>query len=164
MILVTVGAQMPFDRLVRAVDEWAGRSGRADVLAQIGTTEFEPANIRWRAFLDPEEFREAVGAAHAIVSHAGMGTIITALQHGKPALIMPRRGDLRETRNDHQIATAERFRGRPGITVAADEAELARCLDGLDSASCPERVSEHASEELLDAIGSFIAAGKAARE
>ena len=35
MILVTVGSQEPFDRLIIAVDEWAASSGRSDVFAQI---------------------------------------------------------------------------------------------------------------------------------
>ena len=35
MIFVTVGAQLPFDRLVSVVDEWAGSTGRSDVFGQI---------------------------------------------------------------------------------------------------------------------------------
>ncbi len=38
MIFVTVGEQLPFDRLVRAVDEWAAASGK-EVFAQIGNSE-----------------------------------------------------------------------------------------------------------------------------
>ena len=57
MILVTVGAQMPFDRMTRAVDAWAGERGRTDVFAQIGPTDFIPQNIEWTAFLEPEQFR-----------------------------------------------------------------------------------------------------------
>lgn len=156
MILVTVGAQMPFDRLVRAVDAWAGRRGQGDILAQIGTTEYRPGHIRWTPFIEPAEFRSTVESARAIVSHAGMGSIITALQFGKPVLIMPRRGSLRETRNDHQVATAERFRGRPGVLVAMDEHELDAMLDRLADAHAPERLSPFASDELIGAIRAFI--------
>ena len=104
MIFVTVGAQMAFDRLVRTVDEWAATRGRKDVFAQIGPTEWRPRHIEWVAFLPPEDFRKRVADATMVVAHAGMGSIITALELGKPILVMPRRGHLQETRNDHQVA------------------------------------------------------------
>jgi len=58
-----------------------------------------------------------------------MGTIITALELDKPILVMPRRGDLGETRNDHQLATARRLHALGLIEVALDEAELRSRLD-----------------------------------
>ena len=63
MIFVTVGHQMPFDRLISAVDKWAAERGRDDVFAQIGETELRPRHIRWAAKVDPGEFRERVEAA-----------------------------------------------------------------------------------------------------
>ena len=39
MIFVTVGAQLPFDRLVDTVDAWAGRKGDTEVLAQIAVDD-----------------------------------------------------------------------------------------------------------------------------
>ncbi len=36
MILVTVGTDGPFDRLIRIVDDWACRNNRSDIFAQIG--------------------------------------------------------------------------------------------------------------------------------
>ena len=68
----------------------------------------------------------------AIVAHAGMGTILTALELGKPLLIMPRRAALGEHRNDHQLATAERFAAVDGVKVAFDETEFALKLDELN--------------------------------
>lgn len=147
---------MPFDRLTRAVDEWAGAAGRSDVVAQIGETEFRPQHMEYSPLLDPERFRAEVDRAEVIVSHAGMGSIITALQHAKPIIVMPRRGDLQETRNDHQVATAERFRGRPGVIVAMDEAELVDRLGGLASLPSVATVSQYAERGLLDTIRAFI--------
>jgi len=88
MIFVTVGAQMPFDRLVKTVDQWACERGRDDVFAQIGMTDYRPSNIQWTDFLTAEEFKQRFEAANVIVAHAGTGSIITALQLGKPILIM----------------------------------------------------------------------------
>ncbi len=156
MIFVTVGAQMPFDRMVRAVDEWAGRKNKSKIFAQIGRTEYRPRHIRWVDFLDPPEFRKHFQSAGVIVAHAGMGSIITALELGKPILVMPRRGDLLETRNDHQVATARQFRNLGYVTVALDEEEMFEKLDQLDQLACGPRIGAQASPELLVALRQFI--------
>lgn len=163
MILVTVGGQLPFDRLVRAVDEWAGACGRNDVFAQIGDSDYRPQHFESRPFLPPEDFRERFAAASVIVSHAGMGTVIGALEAGKPILILPRRAALREQRNDHQLATAERLRGRPGVSVAMDEDELRSKLGAIDALPAAERIAASAAPELLDALRAFVAAAPARR-
>lgn len=157
MILVTVGAQMPFDRLCRAVDAWAAMRRCGDeVFAQIGNTDWRPTSIRWTAMIDPAEFAQAVQSCSAIVAHAGMGSILTALEYGKPILVMPRRGDLHETRNDHQVATAKRFNELGSVRVAFDESELPRELDRLHSAEAPNRIGRWASPGLVSALRSFI--------
>lgn len=137
MIFVTVGSQMPFDRLVRAVDNWAGRTGRTDVFAQIGPRGHQPRNCQHENLLDPARFKAVLREASLVVAHAGMGSIITALEHGKPILVMPRRGDLAETRNDHQVATAKRFREIGAVLVAMDENELLSRLDVLVDQGLP---------------------------
>jgi UDP-N-acetylglucosamine transferase subunit ALG13 len=94
--------------------------------------------------------------AELIVAHAGMGTIITALELGKPILVMPRREYLHETRNDHQVATVNQFARREGIIVAMDEKELFSKLDQAEVFSASTRISREASAELISTIRSFI--------
>ena len=129
MIFVTVGGQMPFDRLIRTVDEWALSRARSDVFAQIGPSDFRAQAIETTSFINSIEFRRRFEAASLIVAHAGMGTIITALECGKPIIVMPRRGKLRETRNDHQVAMATHLLGQGQVTVAFDEQQLIERLD-----------------------------------
>jgi UDP-N-acetylglucosamine transferase subunit ALG13 len=157
LIFVTVGGQMPFDRLIRAVDEWAESRGRGDeVFAQIADGEHTPRSCEWVRFLSASEFRERVETATAIVAHAGMGSILTALEAGKPILVLPRRGDLRETRNDHQIATAKALSERGQVHIAMDESELPAKLDTLGGLRASDRISPWASDELAMAIRRFI--------
>jgi len=156
MIFVTVGAQMPFDRLIRAVDEWASTRGRADVFAQIGPSDLKTKAASTVQFMKPEEFRQRVTAADLIVAHAGMGSIITALELGKPIIVMPRRGDLRETRNDHQLATARKLGDAKRVIVAWDERELIDKLDTVDGRGSFDRIQTHASEGLVCALRSFL--------
>lgn len=147
---------MPFDRLVKAVDQWAFDRARGDVFAQIGPTDFRPSNVQWTNFLGPEDFKRRFEAAQVIVAHAGTGSIITALQLGKPILVMPRRAALRETRNDHQVATAEQFRRFKSVVVAWDEKDLVARLEQIEGLEGQQAVGSHASPELVDAIRSFI--------
>ena len=156
MIFVTVGAQMPFDRLIRAVDEWAASRGRSDVFAQIGPSDYCSKVIETTRFIDPPNFRKRAERAKVIVAHAGMGTIITALEYGKPIIVMPRRGDLRETRNDHQVATVKHLAEQGRIVVAFDERELIDKLDHLEGLREMERIDPHASPALIAAIRNFI--------
>ena len=158
MIFVTVGTQLAFDRLVEAVDVWAGAGEAREVFAQIGPGAYRPQHIAFEPFISPEECRERMLAADAIVAHAGMGTIISALELGKPLLVMPRQAALGEHRNDHQLATAERFGALGRLAVASDATALAAKLDELDALSAHERIGRYASDRLLTALSTFIAA------
>ena len=79
------------------------------MFAQIGPSALQTSTIEAARFLPPAECRERMLAADAIVAHAGMGTILSALELGKPLVIMPRLAAFGEHRNDHQLATAKRF-------------------------------------------------------
>ena len=147
---------MPFDRLIDTVDAWAGRAGRSDVFAQIGRSTLDPSHMTTTAFLDPIEFRQRLFEADVVITHAGMGTILSALELEKPTIVMPRRGELAETRNDHQIGTARRFAESHGLAVAWTEQDLTTQLESVDAIPIPRRVSSHASTELLDHLRQFI--------
>lgn len=158
MIFVTVGSQMPFDRLIGGVSAWASVQPTAhDILAQVGDTQLQPAGLRAVQSLSPEEFRTAVSQAEVIVAHAGMGSVLTAMEFGKPLVVLPRKGALRETRNDHQIATAHWLAEKEGVFVAMDDAELADAIErALASTRATSQISKYASADLVDALKIFI--------
>ena len=157
VILVTVGAQMPFDRLVLAVDHWARDHGIQDVFAQIGDGGQEPEFITWTRFLEPDEFRRRLEAADVLVAHAGTGSILNACELGKPVLVLPRHASKNETRNDHQIATARRFEEMGHVQVAWDEDELRARLEDFRSQSAAPCIPAAASPELIAALAEFVA-------
>lgn len=133
MIFLTIGTHEPFDRLVRALDDWLDQSTeRHEIVAQVifpATGAYRPRHFETVAHLSPGDYEAHVHAADLIVSHAGMGSILTAFTHGKPIVIMPRRGHLHETRNDHQYTTVRNLKARPGLFVAEDEAALPAVMD-----------------------------------
>ncbi len=156
MIFVTVGTDLPFNRLVRVVDQWAQSTSCNEVFAQIGDTDWQPAHIAWCNFLQPPEFTRRFAEAEVVVAHAGMGTILSALQWEKPILVMPRRASFGEQRNEHQLATAHHLSELDKINVAMDEIELRAMLDGLNHLRARPKIDAYASEPLIKTLQEFI--------
>lgn len=164
MIFLSVGTQAPFDRLVKAVDQWAATH---DVpvfgqLGQLAPDSYRPTHMDWADFIPATLYQEKLDSCRLMVAHAGMGSIISALTEMKPLLILPRRAAFGEHRNDHQLGTAEKFANRPGIHVAMTEADVAPLLDRLADGSSEQAeaqaLSAEASPELLSALRRFILA------
>ena len=160
MIFLSVGTQEPFDRLAKAVDQWAAAHDQP-VFGQLGAMKpdsYRPAHYEWCEFLSGGAYLEKLKASRLIVAHVGMGSIITALTHGKPLVMLARRASLGEHRNEHQLATAERFRGRPGLHIAADEGDVGARIDRVLGAAAGKGggLPPHAAPELLAALRDFI--------
>lgn len=130
VIFLTVGTQLAFDRLVRQVDEWAAASG-VEVFGQIGPGQYIPRHFRFEQFVHPSEFERRMDESDCIVSHAGMGTILSAMQYGKPALLMARRASLGEHRNEHQLSTARKFKDVPSFRFVESSADMAKGYEQL---------------------------------
>ena len=129
MIFVTVGTQLPFERLVCAVDEWAGNNKDKTVFIQLGQTLFRPNNCEFSALIDPTRWEQLFQESELIVSHAGMGTILKSIQYDKPLILIPRLASLGEHRNDHQVATASKFGSYSNIKVVKEISDLPKVLE-----------------------------------
>lgn len=148
-VFLTVGSQMPFDRLVAAVAAWAQARPAVAVVAQVGQSSLPAGTLEQVNALEslpPAAYLDQCRLSDLIVAHAGMGSILTALELDKPLVVMPRRGALRETRNDHQFDTArhlmlrEARAGKSAISVAMQEDALPEVLDracGPRPGHCP---------------------------
>jgi UDP-N-acetylglucosamine transferase subunit ALG13 len=99
--------------------------------------------------LAPIEFRHLVEKADIVVAHAGIGTLIGALEMGKPLIVMPRSTSLRETRNDHQYATARRLAQGLGASVVESNEELYKELDAFVSNAVSSVIARNSSTQLI---------------
>lgn len=159
MIFVTVGTQLPFDRLLNAVDEWALHNPGRQIIAQTGVSKVASPRINARAFVDAATFKSLAREAEVIVAHAGMGSILTGIELAKPVIIMPRRAELGEHRNDHQLATAENLAHLSNLRVAHDGEDLATALSEVFNTSPLTRLKDDISEghqRLVGEIRNFI--------
>lgn len=153
MIFVTVGSSLPFDRLIRAVDA-AAPAVDDEFFAQIGDGTYEPTNFSFARLLDNEEFASRVEGADVVIGHAGMGTISTALAHGKALIAMPRLPEHGELVNDHQRATVRHFVADGHLLAADDETDLvalieeARSFRPVPRVAQPEIIAAHIGDLL----------------
>jgi len=72
--------------------------------------------------------------------------------------VMPRRGHLLETRNDHQVAAAKEFSSRGLVVVAQDENELPEKIDYAGSMRVEDigKIDRGAPQALITTIRSFV--------
>ena len=166
MIFATVGTQLPFDRLLHAVDTWAGAHAEVKVIAQIGETEQVFAHMTCRESIAQDEFREMFEQAEVIVGHAGMGTILTASELGKPVVIMPRLARHGEHRTDHQLATTAEMSRLGNVFVANGPENVAAQIDAALAAAgdMGQTLGTDASPELVQALQKCVRSAVAHRK
>lgn len=158
MIFATVGHQMPFDRMIRLLDDWAGANPQTPVFAQLGESSYKPRHMQYAQLLDRHEYDDYMGRCTAVVAHAGTGTIIDVLLRNKPLLVFPRLSSLGETRNDHQVGTARHFAAKGQLLAAYDEQEFPLLMGQLLKFRPARDIGSAASPELLECLRQFVAA------
>lgn len=154
MIFVTIGTQLPFDRLIRIIDSLAPQLNE-EIFAQVYKCGFTPKNIKTVDFIAPDEFNSLFDKARLIISHAGMGTILSALQKDKPIIVFPRIAAMGEHRNEHQMATARKFKELGIVNVAMNEEELTAMLLNGEQTTL-QHIGNSASPSLIRSIEEFI--------
>lgn len=155
-VFVTVGSMLPFDRLVLAVDAWAAAHPEHECFAQIGESRVHPKAMASSAMVGPAEYRRRIQWCDLLVSHVGMGTVITAAELGRPVLLLPRRPELAEVTSDHQTATAKWLAGKPGVMIAEDEVALTGLIGDAAAMPPPQALGGDAAG-LLETLRLFVA-------
>ncbi len=140
MIFVTVGSStIPFDRLLRAID---GVRTEERLVVQHGASRVRPRRADCVDFLGYTEFVELVRDARVTVTHAGVGSIMTALFEQRRPIVVPRLGAYGEAVDDHQVLFARRA-GELGLVTVIEDVDL------LGSA-----IAEHSPDALVPATTS----------
>ncbi len=129
-IFVALGTHpQQFDRLLKAIDELVEKKKlKADIFAQIGNSTYEPKNYAFKRFLSPKEYEQKMKNASIIISHAGAGSIITALKYAKPLIVVPRLKRFNEHTDDHQIDLANALAERGKAIAVFDTKDLLKAI------------------------------------
>jgi UDP-N-acetylglucosamine transferase subunit ALG13 len=123
LAFVTVGTVMPFDRLVDGVAALK-RDGLLPerVIAQVGDGGHRPDGFECHERLEFDAVQDILQRADIVFTHAGTGSLVTALRAGCRTITMPRTAARKEHYDDHQQEIADAFADRG----------LARKIDGIE--------------------------------
>lgn len=117
MIFVTVGTHHePFDRLLAGLEHLPA----AELVVQHGPGEPPPGAARTERFMPFDEMLECFRDADIVITHAGVGSILCATREGHVPLVVPRRHDLREHVDDHQLELTRALSERGSVVPVWD--------------------------------------------
>ena len=155
MIFITVGSQLTFDRLLKAVDKEIEVGNIKDqVIVQGGKTKFKSKNMKIIKFLELDEFDKYIKDADLIISHGGVGSIIDALKYNKTVIATPRLKKYKEALNDHQIQIIENFGIEGYIIPLLDLTELNLAIEKVKTFK-PKKYKSNTSN-MVKLIEDFI--------
>lgn len=111
MILVTLGTQdKSFHRLLEALEKQIELGNiKEEVIVQAGNTKFQSQKMKILDFIPYEEFDHLMEKCDLLITHGGVGSIITGLKHQKKVIAVPRLRKYKEHGNDHQLQIIHSF-------------------------------------------------------
>lgn len=126
MIFVCLGTQdKSFIRLLMKIDEMIeAKMIQDEVVVQAGSTKYESKNMKVLNFIPMNEFNTYIENCDFLITHAGVGTIINGINHGKKVIAVARREKYGEHENDHQVEITTKFEDMGYIIGCKDVIEL----------------------------------------
>lgn len=104
MILVTLGTQdKSFVRLLKEVDNLISKKViKEEVVVQAGYTKYKSDNMKIFDYTSDKKLNDLIKEASYVITHGGVGSILSALKMDKKVIAVARRKDYKEHTNDHQ--------------------------------------------------------------
>ena len=130
MILVLLGTQNnSFHRLLEKMDELINRGLISEkVIVQSGYTNYKSKNMRIFDLIPQEELEKYQEQADLIITHGGVGSIISSIKKGKKVIAVPRLHEYHEHVNNHQKQIVEAFDKKGYIIGVRGVNELGRAI------------------------------------
>ncbi len=111
MIFVTLGTQdKSFGRLLKKIDEQIQLGNIKDkVVVQAGCTDYKTKNMTVFDYINTDRFNEIIDECDLIITHGGVGNILSGLRKDKKIIAVPRLAKFKEHTNDHQLQIVNNF-------------------------------------------------------
>ncbi len=127
-IFVTVGTQeQPFNRLFEMIEEV---DFAAEYVMQTGTANYH--NDKYETIAYVEDFAKEINMADVIITHGGVGSILTSIKANKKVIAIPRLAKFGEHVNDHQIEITNEYVDKELILMAQTAEELKSALKNIN--------------------------------
>ena len=156
MILVILGTQdKPFTRLLQALDEQKkSHLINDELIVQAGCTKLDTDSMKLFDLLPIDEFDRLINEADVVITHAGVGSILSALKKGKKVIACARLSKYGEHTNDHQLQIQEEFARQGYLISCNDFSKIHEILDKLDEFTPNPYISM--TDNVVNAIRDFI--------
>ena len=111
MIFVTLGTQdKAFKRLLTDIQECIDNGViKEKVIVQAGYTKYDSKMMEIFDLLDKDDFDKYIKECDLLITHGGVGSILTGLKNNKKVIAAPRLAKYNEHMNDHQLQIVSRF-------------------------------------------------------
>ena len=135
MILVMLGTQNnSFHRLLEEIDKLINDGQiKEEVVVQAGYTKYESANMKIFDFISSEELEKLEQEASCIITHGGVGSIISSVEKDKKVIAVPRLKQYGEHVNDHQLDIVQSFDKLGYIIGITDVSQLGDALQQIET-------------------------------
>lgn len=131
LILVTLGTQdKKFTRLLEAVQKQIDNKKIKDrIVVQAGCTcDFKSDDMEIFDLIPMDEFNKLINECDLLITHGGVGSIITGLKNNKKVIAAARLQKYGEHTNDHQLQIIENFSNDGYILALNDFQKLDNIL------------------------------------
>jgi UDP-N-acetylglucosamine--N-acetylmuramyl-(pentapeptide) pyrophosphoryl-undecaprenol N-acetylglucosamine transferase len=152
LIVATLGThEQRFDRMLELVLPLAADE---QLVVQHGHTPARPGwdGVRWIDFAPRDEVVEYMRAASAVICHAGVGSIMTALLARKLPVVVPRLRSLDEHVDDHQLQIARELHSRRLAIACMRGDSIALALAAARGASPRREPDKRLVTAIADAV------------
>lgn len=157
-VLIVLGTQkFPMNRLLKQIDKLTEILTEYSFFAQIGHSDYQPKNYSYVRFLEGSEFEAKISSCDILITHSGVGTIMTGLRHEKKVIVFPRREEFGEHIDNHQCEIAEAFEKQGYIIVCNQEADLEKTIRICNEIELKTFVSKR--EQVIEYINQYIYEG-----
>ncbi len=156
MILVMLGTQNnSFHRLLEEIDRLI-KCGiiHEKVIVQAGYTKYSSPYMEIFSLMPQEKLEKYQKEADLIITHGGVGSIISSLRLGKKVIAVPRLHEYGEHVNNHQKQIVESFDKKGYIIGISDVSELENALEKV--AEFEPKKYEAGNKKMLSIIENFI--------
>lgn len=135
MIFITLGTQdKPFTRLLDRVEKLLEtKKIKTRVVVQAGCTKYESKYMEIFELLPMDEFEKLIDSCDILITHGGVGSIVTGLKKNKKVIAVARRKKYGEHTNDHQLQIIKEFSKKGFIIPVEDVNDLERALKKASS-------------------------------
>lgn len=156
MILVLLGTQHnEFSRLLQKIEECILNGViKEKVIVQAGFTEFSSNNMEIFDLIPLDELEKMVSEANFVITHGGVGSILTALNKNKKVIAVPRLSKFNEHVNDHQKQIVDIFNQKKYIIGIEEVDELPEALEKVENFM--PKPYEKGNNKILNIVEDFI--------